>query len=107
LTVVGTRVLKAHITAAKATLAANLPAFINRELDGETLSRLIAEAVVTATDSKKTYYCVGVRLPDGNAMIYGPLATYAAAERFIARGDALAQPGAKAAVWPLIPAGKR
>lgn len=107
MTVVGTRVLKAHIKAAKAALAQNLEQFMSRDIDGETLGRAVAEAVVTATDDTKTYYCVGVRLPDGSAQIYGPLATYSAAERVIARGDVLWQEGAQAGIWPLIPAGKK
>ena len=107
MTVAGTRVLKAHVDAAKKALHDNLAGFVRKEVDGETLARRVAEAVVCATDDVKTYYCVGVRFQDGGTMIYGPLATRAAGERVIARGQFLTQPGAQAAVWPLIPAGKR
>jgi hypothetical protein len=104
-TVVGTRVLRAHIDGAKHALRDNLPGFLEGEVDGETLARRVAESVVTATDSNKTYYCVGVRLASGNTLIYGPLATAAAARKAIESGDVLGGPGARAGVFPLLPAG--
>ena len=81
MTVVGTRVLKVHVDAAKAALHDHLRDFLDRRITGPQLAELIAAAVVTATDGSKTYYCVGCRLPDGNPMIFGPFATRAAADR--------------------------
>lgn len=101
MTVVGTRVLKAHKDAAKVALRENLPAFMQGDIDGDALATRVAEAVVTATDSTKTYYCVGVRLPSGTPMIYGPLATVTAAKRVIARGDVPGGEGTQVGIFPL------
>lgn len=103
MTVVGTRVLKMHVDAAKKALAENLAAFLGKEIDGQMFARAIAEAVVTAGDGKKTYYCVGVRYLDGTSMVFGPLATFAAAEKTLKQGHVLHQNGAVGGVFPLIP----
>jgi hypothetical protein len=106
MTVVGTRVLKVHVDAAKAALHDHLRDFLDRRITGPQLAELIAAAVVTATDGSKTYYCVGCRLPDGNPMIFGPFATRAAADRAMKAGALPGiQPGTEGKVFPLLPAG--
>lgn len=103
MTVAGTRVLKMHTDAAKRALRDNLPDFIAKRLSGDDLARAVAEAVVTAADGTKTYYVAAIGLPDGHTMIFGPLATRAAAERVLHRGDVVTQPGSRTGIWPLLP----
>ena len=99
----GIRVLKAH-TDAVATVGREFLTLAKAgQKDAATL--LMAEAVLTATDAK-TRFVVGVRTSSASALIYGPYATFAAAEKAIETGAVGTHSDDVAGIWPLIPAPK-
>lgn len=99
-----TRVLKVHILAAMSVLDEAF-AHLKTTGDAEGAARLVAEAVVTATDSMTRYCAVVVDSPK-TLYLYGPYATYAAATKAIESGFLGTREGAKGYVMPLIPAPK-
>lgn len=74
----GTRVLKVHTEAVKDALpAAKIALQIANSI--EAFASVIAEAVVTAADSKTAYAIVGIA--ERRPFVFGPYVTYAAAMR--------------------------
>ena len=104
MSVVGTRVLKAHTDAVKAALGPAAAAAGTDGLDG--FARVMAEAVVTAEDHSKTRYCVAVRTPTNELVVFGPYATFTAAKAAIDTGSLGVAEGSRGGVFPLIPAPK-
>lgn len=100
---IGTRVLKAHREAAKSALL-DMGAI---NIDLEVAAAILAEAVLTAEDGDKTRYVVGERTPQGRAVVYGPYATFNAAQTAITTGAVGTSEGSTAGVWPLVPAPKK
>ena len=102
-----TRVLKAHRDAVKASLAANLRLLQEGRLDDAATN--IAEAVLTALDTKATYV---VLVQDGSAtkpiLVYGTYASLKTASKTAQSGHMGTAPGARLiGIYPLSKAPRR
>ena len=98
-----TKALKAHIVAVENAIP-EARAAMGITGDVRALATVLANACLQAEDGHTTRYVVGTRTAAGTAMIYGPFATRAAAEKAIGSGDLL---GEQAGVWPLLPTPRR
>ncbi len=102
-----TRVLKAHRLAVESALRDNLRLLQEGQRDQACTN--IAEAVLTALDTKPAYVVVVI---DGSAthpyLTYGPYATYKTAVKAIESGTMGTHPGARAVgIVPLLKAPRR
>ena len=99
-TLKGTRVLKAHRTAAQQAVEEAT----GHPVTPEQADR-IAAAVICAEDNRKPEYVIGLRTPAGGALILGRYRTYTAAVN--ASQLELPYPHTQVGVWPIIPFPKR
>jgi len=101
----GTRVLKVHVEAVLDAIPTAILAMAAADGNRIIFSQVLAEAAITAADSK-TRYCVTIFTPSKERWVFGPYATYKAAEKAIAIGLPMVVPGSGARIDPLIPSPK-
>lgn len=98
----GTRILKAHVDAAMEAIDLAMAAF--RVSGRRAFAEIMAEAVVSATDGKKSYAVV---VREGATLwVFGPYLSAGAASKAMERGLVGTSPDATGWVTSLIPAPK-
>ena len=98
----GTRILKAHIVAARDSMTEVLGQAVAVEQ-----AAIVAQAVMCATDDVKQLWCVAVQGEGVFPLIYGPFVTRNAAVKALETGDLAGGNGARAIVLAMSPGAKR